>query len=402
MAKTSPMPTIRLRVGYRSVESLVKEYTASLGRGGCLLLSRRPVATGARFLIEMTCDRVAAPVHIEGEVVRMRPVSAAGEAYELAVQYRASPDARAALDELLAAIEIDPDYAIVRQAPRIPVAISATDSGGRPEFVVRDLSWGGARIECRSSAIDAAIGDRVELGIHFAEGPEVWVGSRVRWTGYPDRTAGLQFGLQLEQLSGSDPRHRAIGELLALRPPSRMTVHLIHRRLAQHGEASLRRPRLSVAEVRAALGDALRRDPGAALGLHVVDGSTAGLFDGVSYVARVGLRGDVEGEFRVIANHSMATAVTNHVLGDLEWTPESSLLSDTLREFAVRLATALCSTLERSGYDVEATAPLPEGEAPRDSWTLAHCAVLCGERGLASVEMLLDSPQGAAAAAPRR
>lgn len=394
------MPTIRLRVGYRSVESLVKEYAASLGRGGCLLLSRRPVATGARFLIEMTCDRVAAPVHIEGEVVRMRPVSAAGEAYELAVQYRASADARAALDEMLAAIEIDTDYAIVRQAPRIPVAIAATDGSSRQEFVVRDLSWGGARLECRSGALDAAIDDRVELGIHFAGSPAVLVGSRVRWTGYPDRTAGLQFGLQLDGLTESAPGHHAIGELLSLRSPSRLTVHLVNRRLARQSAAPLRPPRLSVAEVRVALEDALRRDPGAALGLRVVDGSAAGLFDGVSYVARVGLRGDVEGELRVIANHSMATAVTGHVLGDLEWAPEASLLSDALREFAVRLTTALCSTLERSGYEVEATAPLPEGEAPRSSWTLAHSAVLCGERGLASVEMLLASTQGAATAAP--
>ncbi|MBK7537145.1 MAG: PilZ domain-containing protein [Myxococcales bacterium] len=225
-----PETVIRLRVGYRSVQSLVTEYTASLARGGCLLVTRKAVSPGARFLFEMACDDVdmGAPLLVEGEVVRVRPVNAGCEAYELAVRYRSSPSTRAALDVLLASIEVDTNFAVVREAPRIPVNLPAEDSLGVQRYVVRDVARGGMRIECARGSCQVTIGDRVLIGVHPAMGRKVFIGGTVRWAGHHPRGGELQFGVRFDELRDpQDPRRLAIDSLVQLERPSQVLVHIV-------------------------------------------------------------------------------------------------------------------------------------------------------------------------------
>lgn len=385
---------IRLRVGYRSVQSLVKEYTASLGRGGCLLVTRRPVALGALFLFEMTCDDIEDPLLVQGEVVRVRRVNAAGEAYELAVRYRSSAETRAALEVMLAAIDVDTSYPVVREAPRIPVNLSAADSVGRGRYTVRDVSRGGARVECTLGSCEVALGDRVLLGVHLTDGPKVFIGSTVRWAGRPG-AGELQFGVKFDDLGGAeDLRRRAVDNLLALEVPSQLLVHVVDLKSKQrrrfHGARELRR--VELAEVRAAMSDLLHQEPLAELGLDAVDGSVDGLFEEISYVARVGLRGDLNGELRVLANRSLCLVVARTILAGDDPPSDSAALGDALREFSVRLAGALCDHLELAGFEVAATPPLLEGAARDSRWVWVHGTCLAGANGLANLRVICEDP----------
>lgn len=396
-----PETVIRLRVGYRSVQSLVKEYTASLGRGGCLLVTRRAVAPGARFVFEMSCDEFGDSLVVEGEVVRVRPVNATCEAYELAVRYRSAPSTRAALDVLLASIEVDTSYPVVREAPRIPVNLVADDSVGNVRYVVRDVSRGGARIECSIGSCQVAPNDRVLLGVHPATGPKVFIGSTVRWSTRSASGGEQQFGVQFDAVhAAEDPRRQAIESLVQLEPPAQLLVHVVDLKSRQsnrlRGARELRR--VELAEVRSAVGQLVQRDLLERYNLVVVDSSIDALLEEVSCVARVGLEGDLSGELRMHANPPLCAAVASQITGEAEPEADSDALYDALRELAVRLAGALCDGLERAGFDVAATPPLLDEPSSARQVAWVHNIALAGGAGLATLKIVAyESPRAATA-----
>lgn len=382
---------IRLRVGYRSVQSLVKEYTASLGRGGCLLVTRKAVAPGARFLFEMSCDEVGDLLVVEGEVVRVRPVNAECEAYELAVRYRSSPSTRAALDVLLASIEVDSSYPVVREAPRIPVNLPADDSVGHVRYVVRDVSRGGARIECTLGTCQVAPNDRVLLGVHPRSGPKVFIGGTVRWAGHQAHGGELQFGVQFDSLhSADDPRRHAIESIIQLEPPSQLLVHVVDLKSKQsnrlRGARELRR--VELAEVRSAVSALVKRDLLDRYSLNIVDSPVDQLLEKVACVARVGLEGDLSGELLVHANLPLCGAVANQITGELAAEADAAALYDALRELAVRLAGALCDGLERAGFEVAPTPPLLDSAPAPGRVAWVHSVALAGGAGLATLKVV--------------
>ena len=69
---------VRLRISYRSPESLLQAFTKSVGKGGVSLPSQRPLERGTKFLFELTAESVSHPVEVLGEVVDVRR-SASGD-----------------------------------------------------------------------------------------------------------------------------------------------------------------------------------------------------------------------------------------------------------------------------------------------------------------------------------
>ena len=50
---------VRLRISYRSPESLLQAFTKSVGKGGVSLPSQRPLERGTKFLFELTAGNQA-------------------------------------------------------------------------------------------------------------------------------------------------------------------------------------------------------------------------------------------------------------------------------------------------------------------------------------------------------
>ncbi|MEZ4360054.1 MAG: PilZ domain-containing protein [Kofleriaceae bacterium] len=389
-ADPSKETVIRLRVGYRSVQSLVKEYTASLGRGGCLLVTRKAVAPGARFVFEMTCDEVGELLVVEGEVVRVRLVNAAQEAYELAVRYCSSPATQAVLDVMLASIGVDSSYPVVRAAPRIPVNLPADDSVGQSRYVVRDVSRGGARVECTLGACRVNPEDRVLLGVSPRSSAKIFVGGTVRWVGHPAQEGELQFGIQFDELrSADDPRRLAIDSLTRFERPQQLLVHVVgdkSRQSTLSRDVERRRPEL--AEVRSAVATLVKQGPLERCGLQVVDSSVDHLLEDFACTARVAMQGDFAGELQIHATPPLCAVVAGQITGDLTPNLDSTSLHDALGELAVRLAGALCDSLERSGFEITPSAPLvdpPPSPVP-SAWV--HSVALAGRAGLATLKVV--------------
>ncbi len=385
---SAPANVIRLRVGYDSVQSLVKEYTASLGRGGCLLVTRKAVEPGACFLFEMSCEGVEERLVVEGEVVRVRAISAPSPAFELAVRYRASAATRAALDVMLAAIGVDTSYAIVREAPRIPVNLPAGDSRGELRYYVRDVSAGGMRIECVRGTCQVVLGDRVLIGIRQTSGPKVFVTGTVRWSRHVTRSGELQFGVRFDELSDEqDPRRQAIDGLVQLRRPAQVFVHIVDfkSRQASRMKGSRELRRVEPAEVRAAVTDLAQRELAERFGLEVVDSPIDHLLGEDSALGRASLAGDLTGEIRVHASSSLCSAVAEQVGG------AEVPCNEALQKVVERFGRSLCLELAKSGFEV--TSGQQQGEsAEARAGDVVHTTFLAGERGLAALRVIARVP----------
>lgn len=368
---------IRLRVGYGSVQSLVKEYTASLGRGGCLLVTRKAVALGACFLFEMSCEGFAETLYVEGEVVRVRTIHAACEAYELAVRYRASSATRAALDVMLGAIGVDTSYEIVRDAPRIPVNLPAGDSQGDLRYYVRDVALGGMRIECVHGTCQATPGDRVLIGIRQTNGPKEFVAGVVRWAGHVPRTGQLQFGVKFDELADPvDPRRRVIDGLIQLRRPAQMFVNIVDFTSRQVSRMRGSR-RVSPAEVCAAANELAVHELTQQFELEVVDSPIDHLLGEDSALGRAILAGHLNGEISVRASGSFCGALAQQ-MGEVS-------PGEALQKVVERLGRALCFELVKSGFEVSPGDAASEAD---DFGEFAHTTFLAGERGLVSLRVI--------------
>jgi len=200
-------PPVRLRISYRSPESLLQAFTKSVGKGGVSLPSQKPLERGTRFLFELTAESVSHPVEVLGEVVDVRR-SASGE-YFLNIRY-VPGRSRKGLDAALMKLFEAHRHEKMRRYPRVPVHLKA--QGTTQAWSVRDLSRGGAGVELEQGELpgDARLGVPVLLELALDSGRLLLHGAIVWATGGTQRpktapALGVEFGrLGIETLRALD------------------------------------------------------------------------------------------------------------------------------------------------------------------------------------------------------
>lgn len=386
---------VRLGVEYRSAQSLVSEYTASLERGGCLLASRKAVDVGSRFLLEMGCAEAITPLEIEGEVVRVRAIYGTSVTYELTIHYRTSvAQQQAAVDATLAMIGVDQSFMAMREFPRIPVNLSAEDGldQGR-RYLIRDVSRGGMRIEQKDGAYHVDLGTRIMLGVRLQSpsDPFIFIGGTVRWQRAFTRARRTHFGVQFDDLGQlSASQAMVIDDVARLYRPFQVVVHL--------GEPLLRnsqrvfvvdgRRRLRFTEVMDVMSEIGRHELSVTLGLHEASLPEPSEQVPASIVARIGLTGDLDGELRLIASVELCAAIATQIGEDLVSVDDLDVLTDALREFLVGLGGSLCDRWDAAGYEVETTDPLLGEVAAPVAGEQVHTLTLSGAHGVATIEVV--------------
>lgn len=144
---------VRLKVTYKTPESLLGELTKSVGRGGVRIESKRSLAIGTEFVFELNSPGVSAPVEIAGRVLSVSEV-AAGR-YALMIRYEPPKD-RQGLDAVLRRIFETSKFDKKRTAPRIPVHVRATENKpNAPTYRLRDISRGGVGVDVEAERLPA-------------------------------------------------------------------------------------------------------------------------------------------------------------------------------------------------------------------------------------------------------
>lgn len=200
---------VRLRVSYKSPESLLQAFTKSVGRGGVELPSKRKLRIGTRFQIELMADAVEVPVEVFGEVVHTVPQP--DGSHLLTIRYDAGSD-RGGLDATLRSLfDKHAKTDRTRQHPRVPVNMMATDrrKTDSPSFVVRDVSRGGIGVEVEQEKLPSHIGVGAPVFVRlWLNDGAVSLHGEVAWCAEPPErdkfhaTFGIKFGtLQKNALS---------------------------------------------------------------------------------------------------------------------------------------------------------------------------------------------------------
>lgn len=218
-----PGKPIRLKVTYKSPQSLLSEFTRSISRGSVSIESRRSVPVGTKFVFELLAEGVATPVEVTGEVLQVTR----GLHGKYLVHIRYDPgQTRDGLDALLDRIFQAHKYEKLRKHPRVPLNLRGTEEAPySPQYVVRDISLGGVGVEVESERLPP----HVKTGQPFLL--EVWLSlgtlglyGEVLWTFTPPEerlkllypSFGVQFGkLRPETME----RLEKIIHLRALPPP---------------------------------------------------------------------------------------------------------------------------------------------------------------------------------------
>lgn len=214
---------VRLKVAYKTPQSLVGEYTRSVGLGGVTLETRRSLPLGTRFTFELHAGGVPRPVEVLGEVVQVIPQEEARR-FLLTVRYGVSED-RSALDAILQRIYSADEQAGLRRFPRLPLYLRAIEAAPlSPAFVVRDISRGGVGLEVQAPALprQVKVGTPFLLEMDFRDGPMMLHGEVVWTSSVPRKSSGTVtpgFGATFGRLR-PDMQQRLDGLLsLASLPP---------------------------------------------------------------------------------------------------------------------------------------------------------------------------------------
>ncbi|MFN0063198.1 MAG: PilZ domain-containing protein [Myxococcaceae bacterium] len=219
MSNGSP---VRLRVAYRRVESVIEEFTRSVGLGTVTLDSLRALPVGTQFIFEMVADGIEQPIEVHGTVVQI--IAAQGR-FLLTIRYLPGPE-RGGLDAMLIHIFNTHRADRIREFARVPLQIRATEETPySPAFLIKDFSMGGMGVEVEAPTLPRS----VQLGSPFLaevwtrngcltlHGEVAWVAKSpeavVRWT---QPRFGIHFGrLREDTRSQLD----TILQLQALPPP---------------------------------------------------------------------------------------------------------------------------------------------------------------------------------------
>lgn len=227
--RAHPRQPIRLKVTYESARSLVTEYTTSVSKGGCLVETTRPLPMGTQFLFEMYDRGATEPVEIEGRVVRSEPVEGT-DRYLVGIEYVASEERRAALDQVLERVFAEHRQEKARRHPRIPVNLVARDGrDARLRYLIRDLSLGGLGLRLPGNrdlpeglALKTAVAFSIELEEHAA----VEIAGEVVWM-LQGRSGFTQAGIGVEFLPLTKSKRQVLEKLLRLHRPASLKVSFV-------------------------------------------------------------------------------------------------------------------------------------------------------------------------------
>jgi hypothetical protein len=214
---------VRLKVTYKTPETLLGEFTRSVGKGGVAIESRRKLDLGQRFVFELWAKGLKTPVEVLGEVVQCNPLTKGK--YLLNIRYDSATD-RKGLDEMLQRINDSHQYEKVRKHPRVPLMLRATQEAPySPSYAIRDISLGGLGIEIESDKVPPA----VKVGTPFL--CDIWLSigtlslyGEIVWVAIPppDRAKWLSpaFGVRFGKLRPESKENLArILNLRGLPPP---------------------------------------------------------------------------------------------------------------------------------------------------------------------------------------
>ncbi|HEY0881455.1 MAG TPA: PilZ domain-containing protein [Archangium sp.] len=210
------MTPVRLKVAYKTPESLLGELTKSVGRGGVRIETAKSLPVGTKFLFELRSPGVLEAVEVFGTVLTVSE-TAPGR-FVLAIRYEPAKT-RSGLDAVIRRILEASQYDKKRKHPRIPLHVRATES--RPEsptFRLRDISLGGVGVDAEAERLPAhvKVGEAFRLQMKLTTGM-LSVPGQIVWA-VPTRFAdtipprfGVSFGLLEPKLQDM------LDELLSLR-----------------------------------------------------------------------------------------------------------------------------------------------------------------------------------------
>ncbi|MCU0695309.1 MAG: PilZ domain-containing protein [Myxococcaceae bacterium] len=194
-----PGAPIRLKVGYKTPETLLGELTKSVGRGGVRIEAKKTVPVGTKFVFELKSVGVKESVEVSGTVQTV--TETAPGRYVLHIRYE-PPRNRQGLDAVLKRIFEATEKDVRRRTPRVPLHVRATEnSPNSPIYRLRDLSRGGMGldVECEILPTYLQVGTptlvqmRLTTGQLAAHGEIIWVVQPDASKAMPARV-GVHFG----------------------------------------------------------------------------------------------------------------------------------------------------------------------------------------------------------------
>ncbi len=200
------MTPVRLKVAYKSPESLLGELTKSVGRGGVRIETKKALPVGTKFVFELRSPGVGDPVEVHGTVLSVTE-TAPGQ-FVLHIRYE-PPKNRLGLDGVIKRIFETSQFDKKRKAPRIPLHVRATEN--RPEaptYRLRDISAGGVGIDVEADTLPRhikvgvafLIQMKLTTGVLSVPGQVVWAVSTRASDTMPPRV-GVAFGALNAQVS---------------------------------------------------------------------------------------------------------------------------------------------------------------------------------------------------------
>ncbi len=190
---------IRLKVGYKTPETLLGELTKSVGRGGVRIESKRTVPVGTAFVFELKSVGVKESVEVPGVVQNV--TETAPGLYVLHIRYEA-PRNRQGLDAVLRSIFEATARDARRRSARVPLHVRATENKpDSPVYRLRDLSQGGMGLDVEGDTLPrhleigaaALVQMKLTTGQLAAHGQIVWVVEPDPTKALPGRV-GVHFG----------------------------------------------------------------------------------------------------------------------------------------------------------------------------------------------------------------
>ena len=193
------MTPVRLKVAYKSPESLLGELTKSVGRGGVRIETKKALPVGTKFVFELRSPGVRDPVEVSGTV--MTVAETAPGRFVLHIRYE-PPRTRLGLDGVIKRIFETSQFDKKRKAPRIPLHVRATENRpDAPTYRLRDISAGGVGIDVEADTLPRhikvgapfLIQMKLTTGLLSVPGQVVWAVSTRGSDTMPPRV-GVAFG----------------------------------------------------------------------------------------------------------------------------------------------------------------------------------------------------------------
>lgn len=200
------MTPVRLKVAYKSPESLLGELTKSVGRGGVRIETKKALPVGTRFVFELRSPGVREAVEVSGTVLTVAETSPGK--FVLHIRYE-PPGNRAGLDGVIKRIFETSQYDKKRKTPRIPLHVRATENRpDAPTYRLRDISSGGVGIDVESDTLPRhikvgapfLIQMKLTTGLLSVPGQVVWAVTTRASDTLPPRV-GVAFGKLPPQVS---------------------------------------------------------------------------------------------------------------------------------------------------------------------------------------------------------